>query len=319
MRFSGRPLRRPISLLLGAALAGCASGGTSQSGAFDDDFVAPGLNPDQGEAIPSVRFFMTAEENWQAAEKMFSKKQYLGAQQYYAFIRTKFPYSRFATLSDLRIADCQFEREHYIEAIDTYQNFARLHPTSPQLPYALFRTGMAHYEQIPSGWFLLPPSYEKDQTAVEDAAEALGLYLQRYPNDDWVEEARKAYEVVRKRLMAHERYVADFYRKTGHHRGYVLRLETMKRQFGDVALDPDLLLEIAEAYTRLGEVESVASTFDELEKAFPESPVLQQRAGLVARAEEARQMLEQRQTAAKGDVTSVEREPRAVEPVIDFD
>jgi len=313
-------MRRIFGILLVAGnAAGLAGACAGQSGGpvVDNDFSAPGLNPDQGESIPTVRYYYTAEENWNQAEIEFQRKKYLAAQQYYAYIRTKFPYSRYAVLSDLRIADCQFEREHYIEAIDSYQNFARLHPTSEQVPYALYRTGLAHYEQIPGSWFLLPPSHEKDQTAVKDAAEALSLYLQRYPNDEHVPDARKAFSEVRDRLMAHERYVADFYRARGHFRGYVMRLETMKAKYSDIARDPDLLFELAKAYARLGEVERSDAAMDELAEAFPEAPQLAYSERLHARAEAARRRLEARAEAAGDDV---EGDPmRAAEPLIELD
>lgn len=286
--------RRPSGALalLAVALgltAGCAS--TGGGPVIDNDFRAPGLNPDQGENVPAVRFYYTAEENWEEAERQFSRKRYLAAQQYYAYIRTKFPYSRFAVLSDLRIADCQFEREHWVEAIDSYQNFARLHPTSEQVPYALFRTGMGHYEQIPGSWFLLPPSYEKDQTAVKDAALALSAYLKRYPDDEHVPAAKKAYLQARDRLLAHERYVAEFYKKLGHYRGYVTRLETMKARFSDVALEADLLYELARAYAQLGEVDETKAVLVEMAEQFPEAPELQRADQLVEAATQAREIL----------------------------
>lgn len=309
-----------------ASLAACATSGRGGP-VVDDDFAAPGLNPDQGESIPSVRFYYTAEENWNQAEIEFSKKRYLAAQQYYAYIRTKFPYSRFAVLSDLRIADCQFEREHFVEAIDSYQNFARLHPTSEQVPYALYRMGMAHYEQIPGTWFLLPPPHEKDQTAVKDATQALSMYLQRYPDDEHVPEAKKAYLDARDRLMAHERYVANFYEKTGHYRGYVMRLETMKAKFSDVALDPDLLFELARAYARLGEVEETDAVMAEMAEAFPDAEALRHAEQLHQEAERARAILvaEAEEEASEpdddGDASSSDREERlfrATKPVIDL-
>jgi outer membrane protein assembly factor BamD len=298
-----------------ALSAGCAGGRGGPVAA--PDFAAPGLNPDQGESIPSVRFYYTAEENWERGELEFSKKRYLAAQQYFAYLRTKFPYSRFAVLADLRIADCQFEREHFVEAIDSYQNFARLHPTSDQVPYALYRTGLAHYEQIPGTWFLLPPGHEKDQTAVRAAAQALALYLQRFPQDQYVPDAKKAYITVRDRLMAHERYVANFYRKTGHYRGYVMRLETMKARFSDVALDAGLLMELARAYARLGEVEQTEAVMAEMTTAFPDAPELMSKDYLIGEAKRAREVLNAEERDRIGG--SDDEMPRATKPVIDLE
>lgn len=250
----------------------------------DQAFQAPALNPDRGESVPRVRFAATPEDNWTLAERAFEKKKWLAAQQYYAFIRAKFPYTHYAASADLRIADCQFEREHYIEAIDSYQNFIRLHPTHEDVPFAAFRTGIAYAEQIPRGWFLIPPAYEKDQTAIQDAARALSEYLRRYPDHDKVEEAKEVYADVRERLVKHERAVADFYRRTGHERSYAVRLEVIRRNFGDVGLTPALLLEIARVRADLGQVEAARGAFEEMAREFPEAKQLARRKELLARA-----------------------------------
>jgi len=278
--------------LVGCTL-GCASGGGAGATGpkppdFDDEFQSVGLNPDRGETVPKVRFLLTAEENWTEAERRFERKDYLAAQQYYAFIRAKFPYSRFAVLSDVRIADCQYERQHWLEAVDSYSNFVRLHPGHRLVPYAMFRTGLAQYEQIPSNFFLLPPPEEKDQTAVEEAERALGAYLRRFPQDENVEEAREVYADVRERLMKHERYAADFYRKLGKDRAYLGRLEVIRARFQDVGLDAELLLEIAQVNARLGEVEAVQATFDAMAEKFPAADALGKRSQLVAKAEASR-------------------------------
>lgn len=277
-----------LPLAIGCQSGGSGGGQAGEAPQFDEEFQTAGLNPDRGETVPKVRFFLTAEQNWQEAERRFERKDYLAAQQYFAFIRTKFPYARFAVLSDIRIADCQYAREHWLEAVDSYSNFVRLHPGHRLVPYAMFRTGLSQYEQIPGSFFLLPPAEEKDQTAVEEAAKALGAYLRRFPQDENVEEAQKVYAEVRQKLMKHERYAADFYRKLGRDRAYLGRLTIIRDQFEDVGLNPKLLLEIAQVQARLGQVEDVQSTFDGMAQRFPEAQELKDRAKLVREAEAAR-------------------------------
>ncbi|MGF1510520.1 MAG: outer membrane protein assembly factor BamD [Myxococcota bacterium] len=282
---------RALGSLFALLTASCSSGGSGVGAAATDpvpdyeDFSAPALNPDRGEAIPRVRFKATPEDNWQRAEKEFDRRNHLAAQQYYSFIRTKFPYSRYAVLSELRIADCQYERDHYLEAIDSYQNFVRLHPTHRQVPYAMFRTGVAHYEQIPGGFFLLPPAEEKDQTAVKQASKALAAYLERFPDHERSDDARKVYREVREKLMAHERYAANFYRKLGRDRAYVGRLEIIREDFSDVGLDPKLLLEIATVHARLGNVDETREAFEEMAEKYPDASELTRRTELVTEAE----------------------------------
>ncbi len=262
---------RYVALLLAscALISACASSTKKDDEEFDDSAL---LNPGRNEALPSVSYEQTAESNWLKGETAFKDEEYLTAQRYYAYVRSKYPYSRFAVLSDLRIGDCQFERKKYIEAIDTYQNFVRLHPTHSKVPYAMYRTGVCYYEQIPTDWFMLPPSEEKDQSAVRDTERALRAYVDRFPKDENQKDAQKVLKDVRKRLMAHERYVADFYRKLDKDRAYVGRLEVIRAKFADVGLDDELLLEIAEVYWRIGEKEKAKQAIEELKKKFPASP-----------------------------------------------
>lgn len=234
-----------------------------------------GIALGRGETLPAFRPAPTAERNYAMAELAMKQKRYILAQRFYYFIRRKFPYSRFAILADLRIADCQYERERWIEAIDGYQNFVRLHPTHPQVPFAMFRTGMANYRLVPNDWFFLPPAHEKDQKNVKETANALSNYLRRFPDDANAEEAGKLLANVRKRLLAHERYAADFYKRLGRYRGYVGRLETIKKKYGDVGKDSKLLLEIVEAYVELGDEPKARATVVELEKDFPDTDELE--------------------------------------------
>ncbi|MBK8011602.1 MAG: outer membrane protein assembly factor BamD [Deltaproteobacteria bacterium] len=253
-----------------------ASADSEDSDDSDDDETLEQLGasaPARGEALPSVSFQATAEENWKAGEAEFEDEEYLAAQRYYAFIRSKFPYSSYAVLAEVRIADCQAARGRFIEAIDSYQDFVRRHPSHKKTPYAMFKIGESYHAQIPGDWLLLPPSYEKDQGAVQQAEKTLGDYLKRFPNHEDAERARALLREVQGKLAAHERFVADFYKNLEKDRAYVGRLEVLRRQYAEVALTDELLLEIATVWARLNEVDKTRSAVEELHAKFPESKV----------------------------------------------
>ena len=274
---------RVFTPLLAVMCFGCATFGGGDDEEEEEEILDDGslVTPGRNESLPSVSYGTTAQENWDRGERAFQDEEYLAAQRYYAYIRNKFPYSRFAVLADLRIADCQFARERYIEAIDTYQNFVRLHPTHPKVGYARYKTGMAYYEQIPGDWFLLPPSHEKDQAAVRDAERALREYVERYPTDENIPQASEILRDVRSRLMAHERYAADFYKNLDKDRACVGRLEIIRKDFADVGLTDELLLEIAEIYARLGEVDKAKTAVAEMREKFPKSELISEAQELI--------------------------------------
>jgi outer membrane protein assembly factor BamD len=268
-----------FGLVLGA---GCASSGKEET---DEDLAQEetalgGLA--QGETIPTVEFADTAEENWRRGKEAFKDEDYLVAQRYFAHIRWKFPYSRFAAMAELRNADCQFARGRQLEAVDSYQNFARSHPSHPGVPHALIQTGRAYVQQIPSDWFFLPPSNEKDQTAVRDAEVVLRQYVERFPEHESAEEGRELLDKVRKKLLEHEQYVANFYKRLGRDRAYVGRLETIRSKYPESGVTDDLLLEIARVYAKIGEEEKAQAAIDELRAKFPNSDRLKDGARILA-------------------------------------
>lgn len=267
-------------LVVSLACASSNQGGEDDVEETDSTAYAPG----RGEAAPTVRYERTAEGNWIKGEEAFQSEEYLGAQRYFGYIRTKFPYSRYAVKAELRIADCQYQRGRHVEAIDSYQNFVRLHPTHEKVPYALYKVGMAYFEQIPSNFFLLPPAYEKDQSAVKDAARALGDYVSRFPDDENITEAKKVLDDVRRRLMAHERYVADFYLNLERYRAYVGRLEVIRTEFADVGLDDELLLEIVEAWVKIGDLDKARDALKQMREKFPESDEIEDAAEAIDQA-----------------------------------
>lgn len=281
-----------VWILAGAACAtGKGSSGTAPAAdsetiaedeAADDSFEdADTTAPSRGEGSVSVTYARSAAENWRRGEAEFADEEYLAAQKYYTFIRSKFPYSAFAVRAELRIADCLFERGRYLEAIDAYSNFQRLHPTHKQVGYAAFKVGLSYYEQIPGEWFLLPPAHEKDQASVRDAARALSNYVDRFKNDANHARGVELLNETRSRLVAHERAVADFYKNIDKPKAYVGRLEVIRQRYGDVALTDELLFEIAEAYVSLGDLDRAKDAVDELAAKFPGSKVLDRARSLV--------------------------------------
>jgi outer membrane protein assembly factor BamD len=276
-------LRAGLALASISVLLACSSGkGRSNAGAAASDEAAEeeaissaesvGAGaPGRGESAPSVSYEESAEGNWQKGEDAYADEEYLAAQRYYAYLKTKFPYSQYTLLAELRIGDCQYGRQRFLEAIDTFQNFVRMHPTHEKVPYAMFKVGMAYYNQIPTNFFLLPPAEEKDQAAVRDAERALRQYVDRFAGHENHKEASATLKEVREKLLAHERYVADFYKAQEKDLAYVGRLEVIHNEYADVGLDDRLLLEIAEVYARLGEAEKLKATVDELATKFPGS------------------------------------------------
>ena len=149
------------------------------------------------EATKPITYSLTAKQNYEKGLAELKDENYPEAQKYFQFVKQKFPFSKFAVLAELAIADTQFARGNYTEAVDSYKAFIRLHPTHEKVEngYAAFKVGECYYKDMPDDIWLLPPSYEKDQSAVTDALRELDDFLKKYPDSPYMKDA----EPMRKR------------------------------------------------------------------------------------------------------------------------
>jgi outer membrane protein assembly factor BamD len=226
-----------------------------------------------GKATGQVTYSVSAQKNYEKGLKALDDKDYIAATKYFGFIKSRFPYSKFAVLAELRMADGMFGAEQWLEAIDSYRLFQKFHPTHEFVVngYTSFRIGDAYFKQLPSDFWLFPPSYEKDQSATEDAANELKSFLDKYPDSKYRDEAKEILKKVGKRLADHEWFVAKYYWEKGKPMGTVLRLRRLLERFRGVGYDEDALWLLGRAYVAVDMNDRARLAWNELVTKFPNS------------------------------------------------
>jgi len=217
-----------------------------------------------------VGYKTSAKENFTKGVKAFEDEDYLEATEYFKFVKSKFPYSRYATDSDLYLADCHFERERFLEAADAYIGFVKLHPKHPKMPYAMFRVGLCYFNRIPDDWFITPPAYELDQAETMKAIRELRRYLNRFPDHENAKEAREHLQTCLRRMGKRTRYVMNFYRKRNHYRGVLWRANEILGKYAELGFDEEALYCRAEAQLKLEQFVEARTSLQELLSRFPE-------------------------------------------------
>lgn len=240
-------IRKLSTLLVLFSLAGCAT--------FD--------------AAGDVSYLADAKGNYTAGEKALKSGRHLDALKYFDHVRYKFPYSAQAALADLAIGDTNFDREKYLEAIDAYRNFLKLHPNHPKADYAQFRIAESYYKDIPSDFFLFPPSTEKDQTSVRDARNGFEEFLKLYPASEHVAQSKKLLGEILARLAQHEMAVADFYLHHDRLPAAVNRLTRLVEDYPQSELAAPALLKLARTLVKLEKKDQARATLEKLLKDYP--------------------------------------------------
>jgi outer membrane protein assembly factor BamD len=191
-----------------------------------------------------------AESNYKLGMARMEDNLYQEAIRYFTYVKDRFPYSKYASLSELRIADAHFLAREYTDSVDQFKRFIRLHPSHEEVPYATFKIGESYYKQLPKDWFLMPPSYEKDLTAIEDALKSLEGYAKAFPEDKSIPQAKKLIAECKRKLANHELYVANFYQKKKKWPAVIGRLEGMRKSYLGLGFDEEVYAGLVRAYQK---------------------------------------------------------------------
>jgi outer membrane protein assembly factor BamD len=215
------------------------------------------------EATKPITYSLTAKQNYEKGLAELKDENYPEAQKYFQFVKSKFPFSKYAVLADLAVADTQFARGNYTEAIDAYKSFARLHPTHEKVEdgYVAFKVGESYFKDMPDDVWLLPPSYEKDQSAVIDALRELDDFRKKFPDSPYIKKADGLRRQVLQRLVDHEVYVARFYLKGDHPKAAAMRLEGAVKRYPGSGREPELLFALGETYLHMNDPLRAKDTF----------------------------------------------------------
>ena len=219
----------------------------------------------------SADYAQTARENFELAIGEFADKDWDECIQYADFVRIRFPFSRYAVEAELLIARAEFEQGNYITAQDAFKQFAKLHPTHKHVRngWASFMAASSAFMNAPAGFFLLPPSYQRDQTPLVEAVEELEYYFDHYAGTETEPFAIKLRDEVKRRLLEHELYVARFYLDKDRPEAAIGRLESAHATYPGIGLDAEVLFLLGVTYLRMDEVELARSTFSELQSQHP--------------------------------------------------
>jgi len=168
----------------------------------------------------------SAEELAENGMEAFEDEDYHDALKAFTTLKERYPYSRYAILAELKVADAHFHREEYPEAISAYEDFIHLHPKNEVIPYVLYQIGACYYEQL--------LSEDRDQTPTYQAIIAFERLLKEHPESAYGSQARKRIQDCRKLLADHELYVANFYYKSKYYRAALRRFEALLAGYSDV-------------------------------------------------------------------------------------
>ena len=169
----------------------------------------------------------SAENLATSGMELYDREKYRDALESFQRLKDWYPFSKYAALAELKIADSHYHLEEYEEAVFAYEEFENLHPQNEAVPYVIYQIGRSYFDQL--------ESIDRDQTATHKAIEQFQRLLQQYPDNSYAEKAREHLQASRENLAGHEFYIGRFYYKTGHYDGALRRLERVTTEYADTS------------------------------------------------------------------------------------
>lgn len=157
------------------------------------------------------------------ANKEFEAENFHLASTRYHEMLEQYPFSDLAEVARLRIAQAYYLDGSYEKAIAAFNDFERLHPTSPQLPFVEYTLAMAYLEQR--------RTRDRDKSATENALRQFERVRDRHPGSLYERLAQYRIEQCRQYLASHELYVADFYLNSKRHAAGIARYKYILQNY----------------------------------------------------------------------------------------
>lgn len=193
-------------------------------------------------AFSGCAWFQTTEENTPdqlVSDGMYyyDDGDYRDAIESFEKLKDWYPFSKYTSLAQLKIADAYFRLEEYTEAIYAYEDFESLHPRNEAIPYVIYQIGLCYFNQM--------DTIDRDQSATRKAMETFTRLIGQFPDSQYTVSAREHIKVCQKNLASHEFYVGMFYFKSKRYKPALHRFKAVLSNYPDVGIHQEALHYIA--------------------------------------------------------------------------
>ena len=238
---SAKQSRIGLALLLALGVTACASSDPSEL-AFEE--------------VPAEKLYAEGLRAMETGDRKEARKKF-------EEIDRQHPYSSFARKSMLLTAYQNFRGGNYTETVTSAKRFIALYPGDEDVPYAHYLIGESYYRQI--------PDVTRDQEAAERAMGAMNDLVQRYPDSEYADDARKKIRITMDQLAGKEMQIGRYYLERLEYIAAINRFKVVVTDFQNTRHVEEGLVRLAEAYLAMGITNEAQSAIAVLGHNFPES------------------------------------------------
>lgn len=173
------------------------------------------------------------------------------------------PYSEQARKSLVMSAFAQYRQGNYTDAITTAKRYVSLYPTDADAAYAQYIIGLSYYRQI--------RDVTTDQKEARRTIEAMDELVQRWPESEYVEDAKAKIRFARDQLAGKEMQIGRYYLERREYIAAIKRFRLVVETFSNTRQVEEALARLTEAYYAMGLASEAQTAAAVLGNNYPDS------------------------------------------------
>ena len=226
------------------ALGGCTGTQSVTTNAYVDD------------TEPADRLYNQALANMDAGNLREAKKKF-------AKVDRQHPYSVHGRKAQVMQTFIAYRTRDYADAIAAGKRFVRQFPSDKEAAYMQYLVGMSYHKQI--------VDVTRDQKAATNAQNAFKTLIERYPDSEYVNDAKKKIRIARDQIAGKSMQVGRYYQERREHLAAINRFRRVVEKHGDTRHSEEALFRLTESYYALGLVSEAQTAAAVLGHNYPDS------------------------------------------------
>jgi outer membrane protein assembly factor BamD len=173
------------------------------------------------------------------------------------------PYSEQARKSMVMGAFALYRQGNYTDAINSAKRFLALYPTNPDAAYAQYIIGLSYFRQI--------RDVTQDQKEARRTIEAMDELVQRWPDSEYVDDARTKMRFARDQLAGKEMQIGRYYLERREYIAAIKRFRNVVESYSNTRHVEEALSRLTESYYAMGLTEEAQTAAAVLGNNDPDS------------------------------------------------
>jgi outer membrane protein assembly factor BamD len=195
---------------------------------------------------------------------------FAGSIQYFNALEARYPFSPETRQAQLDLIYVYYRSQQPESAIDAAEEFERENPTHERIDYCLYMRGLIYFDQAPN---IIEKLFRVDLSLrpPKDTMQSFSMFqelIRRFPDSEYVPDARQRMVYLRNRLAEYENHVADYYVRRGAYVAAVNRAKYALEHYPEAPQLEKTLQILVTAYEQLGMVDLAADARRVLRQTF---------------------------------------------------